>query len=101
MGVSIKLVFLKKVLVLIGKKSKEPKRYIPQKNSAAYALLITLYRYIYRFDVLGLLSFYVYMHCTSLLFLAFRAMQKGASHMNKQELIDASEASGLSRTSIA
>ncbi|XP_074583617.1 crossover junction endonuclease MUS81 isoform X2 [Curcuma longa] len=56
-----------------GKKAKEPKRYIPQKNSAAYALLITLYR----------------------------AMQNGASFMKKQELIDASEASGLSRTSIA
>ncbi|KAG6467392.1 hypothetical protein ZIOFF_074797 [Zingiber officinale] len=45
------------------KKAKEPKRYIPQKNSAAYALLITLYR----------------------------AMQNGASYMNQQELIDASE----------
>ncbi|XP_042450862.1 crossover junction endonuclease MUS81-like [Zingiber officinale] len=55
------------------KKAKEPKRYIPQKNSAAYAFLITLYR----------------------------EMQNGASYMNKQELIDASEASGLSRTSIA
>ncbi|THU56507.1 hypothetical protein C4D60_Mb11t17960 [Musa balbisiana] len=56
-----------------GKKAKEPKRYVPKKNSVAYALLITLYR----------------------------AMTNGSSYMKKQELIDAAEASGLSRTSIA
>ncbi|URD83720.1 ERCC4 [Musa troglodytarum] len=56
-----------------GKTAKEPKRYVPKKNSVAYALLITLYR----------------------------AMTNGSSYMKKQELIDAAEASGLSRTSIA
>ncbi|XP_072982866.1 crossover junction endonuclease MUS81 [Typha latifolia] len=57
----------------IGKKTKGPKRYLPQKNSVTYALLITLYR----------------------------EMANGKSFMKKQELIDAAEASGLSRTSIA
>nr|CAD1828351.1 unnamed protein product [Ananas comosus var. bracteatus] len=52
---------------------KGPKRYLPQKNSVAYALLITLYR----------------------------SMANGSGFMKKQELIDAAEASGLSRTSIA
>ncbi|XP_038972876.1 crossover junction endonuclease MUS81 isoform X2 [Phoenix dactylifera] len=56
-----------------GKKDKGHKRYVPQKNSIAYALLITLYR----------------------------AMASGSSYMKKQELIDAAEASGLSRTAIA
>ncbi|XP_020274392.1 crossover junction endonuclease MUS81 isoform X2 [Asparagus officinalis] len=55
-----------------GKKTKGPKRYVPQKNSVAYALLITLYR----------------------------EMANGNSFMKKQELIDAAEASGLSRTAI-
>ncbi|KAJ0978022.1 hypothetical protein J5N97_013496 [Dioscorea zingiberensis] len=55
-----------------AKKAKGPKRYLPKKNSAAYALLITLYR--------GIAS--------------------GSSFMMKQELIDAAEVSGLSRTSI-
>jgi len=32
---------------LIGKKTKGTKRYVPQRNSVAYALLITLYRYAY------------------------------------------------------
>ncbi|RZR94983.1 hypothetical protein BHM03_00023768 [Ensete ventricosum] len=59
--------------LFIGKKAKEPKRYVPMKNSVAYALLVTLYR----------------------------AMTNGSSYMKKQELIDAAEASGLSRTSIA
>ncbi|WOL11990.1 crossover junction endonuclease MUS81 isoform X1 [Canna indica] len=54
------------------RKAKEPKHYVPKKNSVAYALLITLYR----------------------------AMEEGTSYMKKQELIDAAEASGLSRTSI-
>ncbi|KAF3794716.1 Crossover junction endonuclease [Nymphaea thermarum] len=54
------------------KKGKESKRYIPQKNSAAYALLVTLYR--------GTMS--------------------GKSFMGKQELIDATESSGLSKASI-
>ncbi|KAI3907069.1 hypothetical protein MKX01_027970 [Papaver californicum] len=56
-----------------GKKSKEKRRYLPQKNSVAYALLITLYR--------GTLS-------------------DGKEYMKKQELIDACEASGLSRVPI-
>ncbi|XP_073114010.1 crossover junction endonuclease MUS81 isoform X2 [Elaeis guineensis] len=56
-----------------GKKAKGPKRYVPQKNSVAYALLVTLYR----------------------------AMASGSSYMKKQELIDTAEASGLSRTAIA
>lgn len=56
-----------------GKKTKGTKRYIPQKNSVAYALLISLYR-----ETLN-----------------------GKEFMRKQELIDAAEASGLSRASIA
>ncbi|KAI3953550.1 hypothetical protein MKX01_001490, partial [Papaver californicum] len=52
-----------------GKKSKGKRRYLPQKNSAAYALLISLYR----------------------------GISDGAEFMKKQELIDAAEASGLSR----
>ncbi|KAH0465260.1 hypothetical protein IEQ34_005363 [Dendrobium chrysotoxum] len=55
-----------------GRKAKGPKRYIPQKNSVAYALLITLYR--------GIVD--------------------GIKFMKKQELIDAAEGSGLSRNSI-
>lgn len=56
-----------------GKRAKEPRRYVPQKNSVAYALLITLYR----------------------------GLANGKSYMKKQELIDAAEDSGLSRASIA
>ncbi|OVA11675.1 ERCC4 domain [Macleaya cordata] len=55
-----------------GKKTKGTRRYLPQKNSVAYALLITLYR--------GTLN--------------------GSEYMRKQELIDAAEASGLSRVPI-
>uniref|UniRef100_A0A1D1ZA70 Crossover junction endonuclease MUS81 n=1 Tax=Anthurium amnicola TaxID=1678845 RepID=A0A1D1ZA70_9ARAE len=55
-----------------GKKTRGPKRYVPQKNSVAYALLITLYR----------------------------GIAKGGSFMRKHELIDEAEASGLSRTSV-
>ncbi|XP_042513028.1 crossover junction endonuclease MUS81 isoform X2 [Macadamia integrifolia] len=55
-----------------GKKSKGTRRYVPQKSSVAYALLITLYR----------------------------AMANGNEFMRKQELIDAAEASGLSRVPI-
>ncbi|PKI62995.1 hypothetical protein CRG98_016634 [Punica granatum] len=56
-----------------GKKnSKGSKRYLPQKNSVAYALLITLYR----------------------------GTSNGNEFMHKQELIDAAEASGLSRAPI-
>ncbi|XP_078179361.1 restriction endonuclease, type II-like superfamily protein isoform X2 [Carex rostrata] len=55
-----------------GKKTKGSRRYVPQKNSVPYALLITLYR----------------------------EMVNGNAFMKKQELIDAAEASGLSRTSI-
>ncbi|PWA60036.1 restriction endonuclease, type II-like superfamily protein [Artemisia annua] len=53
-------------------KNKGSKKYVPQKNSAAYALLITLYR----------------------------GTSDGVEFMRKQELIDAAEASGLSRTPI-
>ncbi|XP_038892703.1 crossover junction endonuclease MUS81 isoform X1 [Benincasa hispida] len=60
-------------LVGKGKKTKGTKRYVPQKNSVAYALLITLYR----------------------------GTTNGNEYMRKQELIDASEASGLSRVAIA
>ncbi|KAF7824651.1 crossover junction endonuclease MUS81 [Senna tora] len=56
-----------------GKKTKGSKRYMPQKNSVAYALLITLYR----------------------------GTSNGNEFMRKQELIDAAEASGLSRVAIA
>ncbi|OIT34672.1 PREDICTED: crossover junction endonuclease MUS81 isoform X1 [Nicotiana attenuata] len=55
-----------------GKRNKGTKRYMPQKNSVAYALLITLYR------------------CTT----------NGEKFMHKQELIDATEASGLSRAPV-
>ncbi|PWA82101.1 restriction endonuclease, type II-like superfamily protein [Artemisia annua] len=53
-------------------KNKGSRKYVPQKNSAAYALLITLYR----------------------------GTSDGVEFMRKQELIDAAEASGLSRTPI-
>lgn len=56
-----------------GKKTKGTKRYVPQRNSVAYALLITLYR----------------------------GTSNGNEYMRKQELIDAAEASGLSRAPIA
>ncbi|XP_014502062.1 crossover junction endonuclease MUS81 isoform X1 [Vigna radiata var. radiata] len=56
-----------------GKKTKGTKRYVPQRNSVAYALLITLYR----------------------------GTSNGNDFMRKQELIDAAEASGLSRVPIA
>ncbi|XP_052726295.1 crossover junction endonuclease MUS81 isoform X2 [Vigna angularis] len=56
-----------------GKKTKGTKRYVPQRNSVAYALLITLYR----------------------------GTSNGNDFMRKQELIDAAEASGLSRVAIA
>ncbi|XP_029124879.1 crossover junction endonuclease MUS81 [Cajanus cajan] len=56
-----------------GKKTKGTKRYMPQRNSVAYALLITLYR----------------------------GTSNGSEFMRKQELIDAAEASGLSRVPIA
>ncbi|XP_058225906.1 crossover junction endonuclease MUS81 isoform X2 [Rhododendron vialii] len=55
-----------------GKKSKGTKRYVPQKNSVPYALLITLYR----------------------------GTATGSDFMRKPELIDAAEASGLSRVPI-
>ncbi|XP_015692171.1 crossover junction endonuclease MUS81 [Oryza brachyantha] len=55
-----------------GKKAGGSKRYVPQKNSAAYAILITLHR----------------------------ETINGKSYMKKQELIDATEASGLSRSAI-
>ncbi|TYG84946.1 hypothetical protein ES288_A13G013100v1 [Gossypium darwinii] len=56
-----------------GKKNKGNRRYLPQKNSVAYALLITLYR----------------------------ETADGNEFMHKQDLIDAAEASGLSRAPIA
>ncbi|KAJ4842727.1 hypothetical protein Tsubulata_046051 [Turnera subulata] len=55
-----------------GKRAKGTKRYLPQKNSVAYALLVTLYR----------------------------EAANGTEFMRKQELIDAAEASGLSRVPI-
>ncbi|KAL3645249.1 Crossover junction endonuclease mus81 [Castilleja foliolosa] len=55
-----------------GNKNKGPKRYVPQKNSVAYALLITL----------------------------FRGTNNGKEFMHKNELIDAAETSGLSRAPI-
>ncbi|PON74374.1 DNA repair protein [Parasponia andersonii] len=56
-----------------GNKTKGCRRYLPQKNSVAYALLITLYR----------------------------GTANGNEFMHKQKLIDAAEASGLSRVPIA
>ncbi|KAF5445943.1 hypothetical protein F2P56_031615 [Juglans regia] len=56
-----------------GKRRKGTKRYVPQKKSVAYALLIALYR----------------------------GIANGNEFMRKQELIDAAEASGLSRVPIA
>ncbi|XP_062208067.1 crossover junction endonuclease MUS81-like isoform X2 [Phragmites australis] len=55
-----------------GKKTRGPKCYLPKKNTAAYAILITL----------------------------LRAKISGKSFMLKQELIDAAEASGLSRDAV-
>ncbi|CAH2077417.1 unnamed protein product [Thlaspi arvense] len=56
-----------------GKKAKGRKRYIPQRNSVAYALLITLHR----------------------------GTANGKEYMGKQELIDAADASGLSHAPVA
>ncbi|KAL1559570.1 Crossover junction endonuclease mus81, variant 2 [Salvia divinorum] len=56
-----------------GNKNKGPKRYVPQKNSVAYALLISL----------------------------FRGTENENEFMHKKELIDAAETSGLSRVLIA
>ncbi|RCV29026.1 hypothetical protein SETIT_5G450200v2 [Setaria italica] len=55
-----------------GKKTRGPKCYLPRKNTAAYAILITLHR-----EKMG-----------------------GKEFMMKQELIDAAEASGLSQDAI-
>ncbi|XP_054816441.1 crossover junction endonuclease MUS81 isoform X2 [Prosopis cineraria] len=55
-----------------GRKNNGSRRYMPQKNSVAYALLIALYR----------------------------GTSNGNEFMGKQELIDAAEASGLSRAPI-
>ncbi|CAO1943015.1 unnamed protein product [Urochloa humidicola] len=55
-----------------GKKTRGPKSYLPRKNTAAYAILITLYR----------------------------AKTAGKEFMLKQDLIDDAEASGLSRDAI-
>ncbi|XP_057521903.1 crossover junction endonuclease MUS81 isoform X2 [Amaranthus tricolor] len=55
-----------------GKKARGSKSYLPQKNSVAYALLISLYR----------------------------GTTNGIEFMHKQELIDAAEASGLARVPI-
>ncbi|KAL3700927.1 hypothetical protein R1sor_018949 [Riccia sorocarpa] len=57
---------------LQGKKGRGKKRYLPGKNTAGYALLITL----------------------------FRAHRDGKEFMKKQELIDAAELTGLSRAPI-
>ncbi|VVB11021.1 unnamed protein product [Arabis nemorensis] len=56
-----------------GKKTKERKRYIPQRNSVAYALLITLHR----------------------------GTPNEKDFMRKQQLIDAADASGLSHAPVA
>ncbi|TKY49652.1 Crossover junction endonuclease MUS81 [Spatholobus suberectus] len=68
-----------------GKKTKGTKRYVPQRNSVAYALLITLYRSAYTIQSHALLM----------------GTSNGNEFMRKQELIDAAEASGLSRVPIA
>lgn len=59
-------------MIQSGKRNKGNKQYVPQKNSVAYALLITLYR----------------------------GTSNGTEFMRKQELIDAAEASGLSHSPI-
>lgn len=59
-------------MIQSGKRNKGNKQYVPQNNSTAYALLITLYR----------------------------GTSNGTEFMRKQELIDAAEASGLSRSPI-
>uniref|UniRef100_A0A1J3HAR8 Crossover junction endonuclease MUS81 n=1 Tax=Noccaea caerulescens TaxID=107243 RepID=A0A1J3HAR8_NOCCA len=56
-----------------GKKAKGSKRYVPQRNSVSYALLITLHR----------------------------GTANGKEFMRKQELIDAADASGLSHAPVA
>ncbi|CAN0863564.1 Crossover junction endonuclease MUS81 [Linum grandiflorum] len=60
-------------LTVKGMRGKAKKRYVPQKNSCAYALLITLYR----------------------------GTSNGKEFMRKQELIDAAEVSELSQKPIA
>ncbi|XP_051144554.1 crossover junction endonuclease MUS81 isoform X2 [Andrographis paniculata] len=59
-------------IVKKGNKNKGPKRYVPQKNSVAFALVITL----------------------------FRGTESGSDFMLKKDLIDAAEISGLSRVPI-
>lgn len=49
----------------------------------------------------NVLSFYFMYLFLEIILLFFRAMASGSSYMKKQELIDAAEASGLTRTAIA
>lgn len=86
------------MFIHLGKKTKGTKRYVPQKNSVAYALLITLYRYNEQilvsfveviFKLMGNVRFII------------RGTTNGNEYMRKQELIDAAEASALSRVAIA
>lgn len=42
---------MKITIISIGKKAGGSKRYVPQKNSAAYAILITLHRYALLGDI--------------------------------------------------
>lgn len=82
-----------------GKRNKGTKRYMPQKNSVAYALLITLYRWMANSMQSALLR------SSKLLFQQWkchdsRCTTNGEKFMHKQELIDATEASGLSRAPV-
>lgn len=86
------------MFIHLGKKTKGTKRYVPQKNSVAYALLITLYRYNGQI-VICFVEFLFKFMCN--IRFTIRGTTNGNEYMRKQELIDAAEASGLSRVAIA
>lgn len=86
------------MFVHLGKKKKGTKRYVPQKNSVAYTLLITLYRYSAQIVIFFIEFLFKFMHNVRFI---IRGTTNGNEYMRKQELIDAAEASGLSRVPIA
>lgn len=85
------------LFIHLGKRAKGTKRYVPQKNSVAYALLITLYRYNGQIAISNV-EFLFELICNVRFII--RSTSNGNEYMRKQELIDAAEASGLSRVPI-
>eukprot|EP01018_Ginkgo_biloba_P030575 Gb_35211 [translate_table: standard] len=79
-----------------AKKIRVPSRYLPQKGSAPYAILITLYRFTSTDLILPAAWTKLDTHGS----VANRATQDGKQFMLKRELTDAAEASGLSRMPI-